>query len=99
MLIGKGCQIMWMHIFHYKSDERPALLWPENTDSRQFGKSLGSVTGELRIVFENRGTPDLFKIINGGGQADRARNIRCAPFKSVGRFLVAAFFQGDCDDH
>ncbi len=54
---------------------------------------------KLRVVFENCRASDTLDVIDRGRETDRARDIRCAGFKSVGRFLKRAFFQSDADNH
>ena len=100
MLIGEGGEIVRMHAFHHETDERPALvLRAEHAHSGQFGELFGGISGQLRIVRENRRSSDALEIINRRGQSDRSGDVGRASLEAVRRFLECALLQSNADDH
>src|SRR5207302_2746884 len=89
-----------MRRFHHETYKRATLRrWSEHTYPGQFGKTFHRVASKLGIVRENCGASDPLDVINGGGETDRAGDIRRAGLESVRRFFEGAFFQGNADDH
>src|SRR5262249_35470568 len=54
---------------------------------------------KLRVMFENRRSPDALDVINGRRESDRPCDVWRPAFEPMRRFLIWAFFQRDAHNH
>src|SRR5207237_2126382 len=89
-----------MRRFHDEPDDGAALArWSEDAHPGQFRETFQRVIGQPRIVFEDRGAANAFDVIDRGGEADGAGDVRRAGFETMRRFLKRAFLQRHAHDH
>ena len=79
VFIGKRHHVVRVHILEREADEAAAgPAGSEETDARQCGEPLVGRGREFRVVPRDRLTPHAVKVVAGGGQPDRAGDVRRA---------------------
>src|SRR5262249_33583605 len=100
VLVGERGEIMRMGSVHEKPNQRAAFfLWTKNASARQFADALGCIIRKLRVMFENRRSPDLFDVINRCREPDRACDVWRSSFEPVRRSLKRALLKSDAHNH
>src|SRR5256886_17632490 len=89
-----------MRCVHHETDyPGPILLWPDYSQSRQFGHSIQRIDRKIDIVLKNFGASDSFEIIDCRAQSNCAGDIRSSSFETLRRFLIGNFFKRKPEDN